>query len=185
MPLGYTAYITDASGNKAVVTSSGSLNVSLQSGATIGSVTLQSGNTMVVTSSGIDTLTVSSGLNVVVASGLNVRVGSGLNVIVGSGVYIIAPAMNQGRSRAVLTLDNNSGGTILQSGDCESMILKSMAVSSGDVYVGYSNERPYSGFGYALQAGESIALDVNNFNKVAVFGIISGFCSVTYTGIAF
>lgn len=74
----------------------------------------------------------------------------------------------------VLVVPANSGGVILNSGEVVGVSMKALAKNSGDIYVGGPDNRPYSGYGYCLEPGESWNLDVQNLNKVALFAVISG-----------
>lgn len=103
---------------------------------------------------------------------------------VSGSVTAIIGTQTVGRTRAVLTPSDLSGGISLGSGDTITMVVKNFSSSSGDVYLGYSNEPPYSGFGYNIAPGEAFSIDLDNFNKVAVMGTVSGFCKVAYTGLA-
>lgn len=68
----------------------------------------------------------------------------------------------------------NSGGIILSSGEIRAVTLKSLTKNSGDIYVGGDETRPYSGYGYCLEPGESWNIDVANLNKVTLIAVISG-----------
>jgi hypothetical protein len=53
----------------------------------------------------------------------------------------------------------------------------------GDIYLGGSSgiEYPYNGYGMLMQQGDSMTLDVNNFNLVSVCAGVSG-NRVSYVG---
>jgi hypothetical protein len=87
-----------------------------------------------------------------------------------------------GRARPPLTCTSDSGGVALLSGDVVSMTLKALTTNSGDIYVGFDSEPPYSGYGFLLQAGETIILAIDNFNKIRVFAQSSG-DKLTYIGV--
>jgi len=74
----------------------------------------------------------------------------------------------------ILQVPANSGGIILSSGEIVGLSIKALVKNSGDIYIGGTDDRPYSGYGYCLEPGESWSLDVQNLNKVALVSIISG-----------
>ena len=93
-----------------------------------------------------------------------------------------------GRGRAVLVLNNSSGGTILSSGDVIVATIKAPRTNSGDVYVGFdvAGERPYSGYGMTLlEPGNVITFDIDNLNRIRVFSTVSGFTQIVYGGIQY
>jgi hypothetical protein len=80
----------------------------------------------------------------------------------------------------IFVVTGASGGAILTSGPCISVIVKAMSQNSGDIYVrGFPMQ---SGEGYVLEAGEAINLDVDNFGRVYLLAAISG-DRVTYVGV--
>jgi hypothetical protein len=76
-----------------------------------------------------------------------------------------------------------SGGASLPSGAIVSVTVKALSTNSGNIFVGGSTHLPYSGFGFLLEAGEAVNLDVDNFGNVWVCATVSG-DKVTYLGIA-
>ena len=101
-----------------------------------------------------------------------------------SGETIEVAALTSVKTGAILDLDNLSGGTVLHSGTVKAVILKAKSTNSGIVYVGGSGvERPYTGYGFELEAGDGITLDVNNFDAVYVMSSISGYGIVSYIGV--
>ena len=74
----------------------------------------------------------------------------------------------------VLIVPANSGGVILNSGEVVGVSIKALAKNRGDIYVGGPDNRPYSGYGYCLEPGETWNIDIQNLNKVALVAVISG-----------
>jgi len=124
---------------------------------------------------------IGSGIGVMVQSGINVNVGSGIGVItsVSGNSVVIGPA-SVIRARAILYVTNVSGGVTLQSGGIVSMTLRSL---DGDIYVGGNTgvEFPYIGYGMLMQQGDSMTMDIGNFNMVSVCAGVSG-NRVSYVG---
>ena len=126
--------------------------------------TTQSGfGTLAVGSSGYDTITLTSGANILNRDAVPTT----------------------GRGRAALVLNNNSGGTILSSGDVIVATIKAPRTNSGDVYVGFdvAGGRPYSGYGMTLlEPGNVITFGIDNLNRIRAFSTISGFTQIVYGG---
>lgn len=140
------------------------------------------------------TLTIGqSGIYIIVQSGLGVVAQSGLQVVIQSGTPIIAQTVSGYeisigpsigvRTRAVLRVTANSGGTILASGNIHSVTVKAVSISA-DLYIGgvQGIDYPYSGYGLRLATSEAVTLDVANFNLVSVCATISG-DQVSYIGV--
>ena len=88
------------------------------------------------------------------------------------------------KTGAIKVLDDNSGGGVLASGATRSVTVKAMSYNSGIIYVGGSGiYRPYSGYGFALEAGEGKNYDVANFDAIYVMSTISGFATITFDGV--
>ena len=66
-----------------------------------------------------------------------------------------------------------SGGVVLHSGATVSVTVKNLR-AQGDIYLGGSTNRPYSGFGFVLYSGEGLSIDVDDFSDVYVFASHSG-----------
>jgi hypothetical protein len=101
-----------------------------------------------------------------------------------SGSIIMPATPSIIRTRRAQWISNLSGGDVLVSGIVRSMTLRSL---SGVVYVGGTGaeDMPYlvSSQGILVAGGESITLDVGNFNQVRVVAATSGY-SVSYIGVA-
>jgi hypothetical protein len=82
----------------------------------------------------------------------------------------------------VLAVPANSGGIILSSGEVVSVTIKASAKNSGDIYIGGPDARPYSGYGYCLEPGEVVSLDVQNLSNIALVAVVSGDI-VTWAGL--
>jgi hypothetical protein len=108
---------------------------------------------------------------------------SGIAVITGSGAGVQPHVPTAGRIRALLNVTDASGGVLLNSGDVKSVLVVALSRNSGDLFVGFSNERPYSGYGILLQAGQSLPIDIDNMNKLAVVANESG-DMISYGGVA-
>lgn len=86
------------------------------------------------------------------------------------------------RTRDVLLASNNSGGDLLQSGDCRTVTIRFLTkgsggvAQSGEVYVGFdaSPERPFSGHGFVLTPGDGITLNVTGMHMIRIFATNSG-----------
>ena len=101
-----------------------------------------------------------------------------------SGETIEVVPLTAVKTGTILLLDDLSGGLVLHSGAVKTVILKAKSTNSGIVYVGGSGvERPYTGYGFELEAGDGINLDVNNFDAVYVMSTISGYATVSYIGV--
>ena len=118
-----------------------------------------------------------SGLVAVTSGEVHVISGQLIAKISGETVDIYTPTVV--RVRAILIPTAGSGGTVLLSGDVKSATVKSL---SGDVWVGGATDKPYSGFGFLLAAGEAWSLDVDNFNAIYVCANTSG-NFVSYGGV--
>ena len=75
---------------------------------------------------------------------------------------------------ALTQVNDLSGGVLLPSGAVFSMVVLNMS-GNGPIWLGGTgSKRAISGTGPILYASQSIALGLNNFNLVSVFGITSG-----------
>lgn len=81
-------------------------------------------------------------------------------------------------------LNDLSGGAALQSGIVMSVVVKAPATNSGDVYIGGNTggNMPYSGYGLLLSPADSLAVDIDNPNKLKAMGAVSGYCYVHILG---
>jgi len=68
----------------------------------------------------------------------------------------------------------NSGGMILAKGEVTGVDLKALVRNSGDIYIGGPDSRPYSGYGYCLEPGESFHVEVSNLDRIYVVSCVSG-----------
>ena len=106
-------------------------------------------------------------------SGETVSIASG-SVVQISGNVVTLSVPTTVRTQAMLAVTGASGGAALGSGVTNAVVVKAFYLNSGNVWVGGSSYTPYSGYGLILGSGESVALDVNNFNAIYVFAEISG-----------
>jgi len=83
----------------------------------------------------------------------------------------------------VRQIPSTSGGVVLHSGSVKSVIVKAFANNSGDIYVGGDGAYPYSGYGLQLDAGESVEIDIDDFNKIYLYATVSG-DKVSFLGIS-
>jgi len=109
---------------------------------------------------------------------------SGTLVVTASGDVYEPRTPTAGRIRATLALPTASGGAALESGVVISITTKALSTNSGDIYLGFSTEPPYSGYGFLLEPGENTSMDMDNFNKVRGVAEISG-DKVSYYGIVY
>lgn len=176
------------------VTTQSGVQVIVQSGlGVVGTFTASISGQPVALTSG--TMVVDqSGLNVIVQSGLGV-VGSFTTSVSGQPVALVSgtqvglsglavttyptPA-SVVRTRGILLITDASGGQTLASGGIISLSVRSL---DGDIYAGGSVgiEYPYSGYGMLMQQGDTLSLDVGNFNLVSVCASVSGY-RVSYIG---
>jgi len=147
------------------------IGVHVQSGA---GVHVQSGAGVII----------ASGLHVtadIAESGIGVHVQSGYGVIIVSGLYVTADitqptvVITQATTNP-MRIDDRSGGVIITSSECISVVVKTLSVNSGDIYVGGDavEEAPYSGHGLLLEAGESVNVDIDNVGLVHACATVSG-----------
>lgn len=85
------------------------------------------------------------------------------------------------RTRPVLTVPSNSGGTALQSGDIFRLTVEFPQDQQGVVYVGSETDPPFSGKGIILVPGGSWTFETDNFDRIRVFASQSG-AKVAYAG---
>lgn len=81
-----------------------------------------------------------------------------------------------------IAVTSASGGVILSSGVVISITMKSLFTNSGDIYVGGSGSKPFSGFGHVFSVGDFLSLDIDNYNKVYVAATVSG-DKISYIGV--
>jgi len=106
---------------------------------------------------------------------------SGETVIISGQDINIIPA-TQVKTGPIRILNSDSGGIVLHSGSVKSLTVKALSTNSGDIYIGGVNDRPYSGYGFLLAAGEGKSYDIDNFSKIYLMAVISG-DRVTFDGI--
>ena len=141
---------------------------------------LQSGTGPILASiSGETVITRISGETVIAKiSGETVELESGTGPILASisgETIITAPWIaTDVKTGPVRTVSNASGGVVLHSGAVKSLKVKANPANSGDIYVGGSTNRPYSGFGFCLAPGEAEMMDVGNFHWVYLAAVVSG-----------
>jgi len=161
-------------------------------------VSIASGDIVQISGQGVflpDTQVVKiSGDTVVIASGITVyrELLSGLQVVAqdplvvkvsGETVDVQVPTLvKTGGIHTDLT--GASAGVVLGSGATKTVTIKAMSDNSGFIYVGGSGDSaPYSGYGFALEAGEGINLDVANFDAVYIMSTVSGYDNLTFIGV--
>ena len=164
------------------VNASGELNVNVTSGDIAASV---SGQPIWVTSGEINASQAGAwGVQVsgaVIVSGDIAASVSGQPIYVTSGDINIIPA-SEIKTGSIRILSANSGGEVLHSGSIKSLTVKALSTNSGDIYIGGVTNRPYSGYGFCLAAGEGKSYDISDFNKVYLMAVISG-DKITFDGI--
>ena len=94
----------------------------------------------------------------------------------------IFPPPREVKTGGLVTVTSDSGGIVLASGEVQSVLVKALSGNSGGIYIGGENYRPYSGYGFLLEPGEAVNLDVDNFNRIYLYAVVSGDI-VTYTGV--
>ncbi|MHC1566178.1 MAG: hypothetical protein ACXQTD_00145 [Candidatus Syntropharchaeia archaeon] len=82
-------------------------------------------------------------------------------------------------------LSDLSGGTALLSGEVISALVRADTKNSGDVYIGGTTgaTMPYSGYGFVLEPGDVISVDIDNPNRFRAMGTVSGYCAVWVLGV--
>jgi hypothetical protein len=116
-------------------------------------------------------------------SGQAIRVSGETIIAKVSGEVVDIKVPTEIKTGSTRTLSDASGGEVLHSGAVVSVTVKALSANSGDIYVGGENNRPYSGFGFLLEAGEAINVDVSDFSDVYLVATVSG-DKVTFLGIA-
>jgi len=106
-----------------------------------------------------------------------VSVLSGKIYIMSGFVDIVSPtSVIINNSGNPLVLSTNSGGVCLWSGAIKSLVVKAHNLNSGDVYIGgyVAGQRPYSGCGMMLAAGEAININISQLGYIKAMAAISG-----------
>ena len=98
----------------------------------------------------------------------------------GTGVIIHTPS--GGFTAATTTVGTISGGVQLLSGAIISLVIAAPSNNSGDLYMGYTDYRPYSGYGFLLEPGVGVSVDIDNPNVAFFFAEVSG-DEVSYMGV--
>lgn len=150
---------------------------------------LQSGTGPILASISGETVELQSGTGPILArisgetviakiSGETVELESGTGPILASisgETIITAPWIaTDVKTGPVRTVAGASGGVVLHSGAVKSLKVKAVPANSGEIFVGGSTNRPYSGFGFCLAPGEAEMMDVGNFQWVYLFAVASG-----------
>jgi hypothetical protein len=134
-------------------------------------VELQSGTGPILAS-------ISGGTVIAKISGETIELQSGTGPILASisgETIITAPWIaTDVKTGPVRTVAGASGGVVLHSGAVKSLKVKAVPDNSGDIYIGGSTNRPYSGFGFCLAPGEAEMMDVGDFHWVYLFAVASG-----------
>jgi hypothetical protein len=100
-----------------------------------------------------------------------------------SGEVVDIKVPTEVKTNSLKVVTGASGGQVLHSGAVVSVTIKAVSANSGDIYVGGATNRPYSGFGFQLEKGEAINLDVSDFGDVYLCATVSG-DRATFLGIA-
>ena len=87
-----------------------------------------------------------------------------------------------GFTAATTTVGAISGGVQLLSGAIISLVIAAPSNNSGDLYMGYTDYRPYSGYGFLLEPGVGVSVDIDNPNAAFFFAEVSG-DEVSYMGV--
>jgi len=123
-----------------------------------------------------------SGQWVTLASGIITIQDNAVVKISGETIDVEVPTLV--KTGGILLLDDNSGGIVLNSGAVKSVVMKAMNENSGIIFIGGSGvNRPYSGYGLMLEAGDGMNLDVNNFDAVYAMTSISGYATISFAGV--
>lgn len=158
-------------------------------------VELQSGTGPILTSvSGNVLIVLQSGNLIVKVSGETVELESGTGPVLTSvsGNILIAKISGQDieiipltdvKTYALRIIPASSGGVYLHSGSVHTVTLKAKLTNSGDIFVGGDSvtNRPYSGYGFELEAGEALTLDMDDFDTIKLYATVSG-DRVTFIG---
>lgn len=166
--------------------------VKLASGETV--IAEVSGETVIAKVSG-ETVELASGTGPISVSGQPIRISGEVVKISGeavkisgevvkiSGQVVDLKAPTAIKTSGLFTVTGASGGANLYSGAVVSATVKALSGNSGDIFVGGSGYKPYSGYGFLLEPGEAVNLDVDNFGEIWVVATVSG-DKVTYLGVA-
>jgi len=193
----YTSVEAAISGQSVIVTS-GEVRALISGDVVVAKI---SGETVIAKISGETVISKISGESVVATSG-EVRALISGDVVVGkisgetviskisgetvvakiSGEVVDIKVPTEVKTNTIRTITGNSGGEVLHSGSVVSVTIKALSSNSGDIYVGGATNRPYSGYGFLLEPGEAVNLDVSDFDDVYLFACVSG-DKVTFLGI--
>lgn len=88
------------------------------------------------------------------------------------------------RTRPVLAVGSQSGGSALLSGDVFALSLQMLQGEAGVVYVGSETDPPFSGKGFVVYPGGAYNVETDNFNRVRLFATTSG-AKVSYIGLQY
>ena len=141
-----------------------------------------SGETVVAEVSG-QPVRISGETVVAEVSGQPVRISGEVVKISGETVVTAPWTADVIKTGAIRSITAASGGEVLHSGPVKSVKIKALSDNTGDIYVGGSGYRPYSGFGFCLAPGEAEMMDVSNFDCVYLCATHSG-DKVCFDGIA-
>ena len=86
-----------------------------------------------------------------------------------------------GFTAATTVIGAISAGVQLASAAVISVALTAPSNNSGDLYLGFTSAKPYSGYGFLLEPGVGVTLDIDNPNALYVFSEVSG-DEVSYMG---
>jgi len=145
----------------------------------------------VIVTSGL--VTVESGLGVVVQSGLWTM---GIALADISGEWVEAHIMSgevtlpstqivktsgeagytptDGFTAGMVVIGAISGGVALASGEVISLAVNTPSNNSGDIYMGFTSYRPYSGYGFLLEPGVGVTVDIDDPSATFYFAELSG-----------
>jgi len=67
-----------------------------------------------------------------------------------------------------------SGGVALASGEVQSLAVNTPSNNSGDIYMGFTSYRPYSVYGFLLEPGAGVTVDIDDPSTTYFFAELSG-----------
>ena len=168
------------------------VNVAGAAGTTIAPVGSYANDGVAVTTNGLATQSYLYGYDGDAAKINRLRVnksGQGALVVASSGVdYVISKISGETvelsvpstmRVGLIQRVTGNSGGQVLYSGTVKSVSIKAL---NGDIYLGDTTSRPYSGFGSLIENNDGVSFDWNDLGTLCVVASVSG-STITFMGV--
>jgi len=112
-----------------------------------------------------------SGETIEIVSGQTVQLPA-TQVVKTSGEAGYTPA--DGFTGGMVIIGAISGGIALLSGEVQSLAVNTPSNNSGDIYMGFTSYRPYSGYGFLLEPGAGVTVDITDPAATFYFAEMSG-----------